>query len=73
MNDIESYPIYAVTFDMFSGGCHYGEWRYYNDIERLKKDFEVDSMEDAFQSFHRDMNYIIRHDGVDRYSLIQSL
>jgi len=59
LDSIQAYPFYAVTFDMFSGSYHYGNWRYYNDLESLTEDFEVDSMEDAFQSFERDMKYIV--------------
>jgi len=59
LKNIKTYPFYAVTFDMFSGGYHYGNWRYYNDLAILTEDFEVDSMDDAFQRFKRDMQFII--------------
>ncbi len=59
LKDIKSYPIYAVTFDMFSGGHHYGKWRYFDDYDSLAENFEVDNMEDGFNRFQRDMEMLI--------------
>ncbi len=60
LEDVSTFPFYAVTFDMFAGGYHYGKWRYYDSLENLGKDFETDSMEDDFQRFERDMGFFVR-------------
>jgi hypothetical protein len=57
--DIKNYPIYAVTFDMFSGGHHYGKWRYFDDYDSLAENFEADTMADGFDRFRNDMKLLI--------------
>jgi hypothetical protein len=59
LDEIENYPVYAVTFDMFSGGHHYGKWRYFDDYDSLAENFEADTMADDFERFKSDMEQLI--------------
>jgi len=59
LNDTGIYPVYAVTFDMFSTGHHYGKWRYFHDYDDLAAHYEVDNMENSFNRFRSDMELLI--------------
>ncbi len=59
LKKIETYPFYAVTFDMFSGGHHYGRWNYFNDYDSLAENYEADTMADDFDRFRSDMELLI--------------
>lgn len=46
-----NYPYYILTCDWITAGCRFGMWRYFEDIESLQKEVDIDSLQDDFDNF----------------------
>ncbi|MCJ7541934.1 MAG: hypothetical protein MUO88_19975 [Desulfobacterales bacterium] len=50
-----SYPYYILSLDWITAGCHFGQWEYFQNINDLSKEIDLESMTDNYEDLKNEM------------------
>ena len=60
IKSILDYPYYILTCSWISAGCHFGIWEYFDDVDKLSKQIDIQNMEDNFDNFKSELLKAVR-------------
>lgn len=50
-----SYPYYLLSLDWITAGCRFGSWEYFQNINDLSKEIDLESMTDDYKELKNEM------------------
>lgn len=50
-----SYPYYILSLDWITAGCRFGHWEYFQNIDDLSKEVDLETMMDDYKEFKNEI------------------
>jgi len=50
-----SYPYYILSLDWITAGCHFGSWEYFQNINDVAKEIDLESMTDDYEELKNEI------------------
>jgi hypothetical protein len=50
-----SYPYYILSLDWITAGCHFGSWEYFQNINDVSKEIDLESMTDDYEELKNEL------------------